>query len=173
MKKKKTLHIRRIREKSQNKFPRFVSYQFPIVFNRYFYVVYKEKKKLLYSFMLSFYSISHDKIQNFLKKFGMLLNFRIKIQRIFKKLNKRLKNKFRKKLQIKYKLRRKRTFVFKLFFLKKFKKFQINPNTIKIKNVINKKKLRLHFSYRHLLHLPVRGQRTKTNAKTRKNYNII
>lgn len=173
MKKKKTLHLRKIREKSQNKFPKYLAPQFPEIFNQYFYTFYKEKKKLLYSFMLSFYYINHSRIQNFLKKFGMLTNFRIKIQRIKKKLSNRLKLKFKKTKVIKYKLRRRKTAVFKLFFLKKFRKFNRNPYYIRLKNVKRKKKLRLHFSYRHLLHLPVRGQRTKTNAKTRKNYRII
>jgi len=36
-----------------------------------------------------------------------------------------------------------------------------------------KKNLFIHVSYRHYLRLPVRGQRTKTNAKTRKHYAII
>lgn len=87
MKKKKTLHLRRIREKSENKSYRFLPYEFPLIFNSYFYDDFKDKRKLLYSFMLSFYCINHSKIHNFLKKFGMLLNFRIKIQRARKKFN--------------------------------------------------------------------------------------
>ena len=59
----------------------------------------------------------------------------------------------------------------KIYF--KLKKISFNTKFLRFNNVEYKKKMTLYFSYRHLLELPVRGQRTKTNAKTRKNYNII
>ena len=61
---------------------------------------------------------------------------------------------------------------FFLIFKKKYNYLRLKP-LIKLKNVNKKRGLFLHVSYRHLLRLPVRGQRTKTNAKTRKHYAII
>jgi len=49
---------------------------------------------------------------------------------------------------------------------------KIKFRSMRIKNIKFKEKLCLYFSYRHMMHLPVRGQRTKTNAKTRKDFYV-
>lgn len=125
----------------------------------------------MYSLMMFFYCLSPYKIFNFFKQIGIVKNYRLFLYKKKSLKSFRLSKKFGKKKKI-YKKKKRIAKVLKLLFLKKFLKYS---NIFKKKkfNIVKKKKLCLHFSYRHILFLPVRGQRTKTNAKTRKDFRII
>ena len=145
MKKKKSVHLRRVRERSQNKSIKLSILKFNLYFDRFF--LKKLKKSFsFYTFLLCFKAINARKIFYMFKIFGFNKYYVIK-----KKLN---------------------LHIFYVIFKRKYDKLKFNKK-IKISNVENKKNLFLHVSYRHFLKLPVRGQRTRTNAKTRKHYAII
>lgn len=142
MKKKKSVHLRKIRERSNNKIlKKSINFFFTIV------SVYFKKKKSFCSFLLCFKAINIVKILKLFKKFGLSKNFK------FEKKQDTLELIF-------------------LYLKKKYINLRFN-RYIKAINVFKKKNLYLHVSYRHFLKLPVRGQRTRTNAKTRKHYAII
>jgi len=85
--------------------------------------------------------------------------------------NKKIKKSaFRKKKYIN-KDKKKDIDILKLRFVFFFSQ-KVNFRRMRMKNIKFKEKLCLYFSYRHMMYLPVRGQRTKTNAKTRKDFNV-
>lgn len=142
MKKKKSVHLRRIRERSYNKvFKKNINFFFKLVHT------FIKKKKSLCSFLLCFKAINKVKILKLFKKFGLSKNFKLR--------------KKQESLELIF-----------LYLKKKYINLRFNKY-IKAMNVFKKKNLYLHVSYRHFLRLPVRGQRTRTNAKTRKHYAII
>jgi len=148
MKKKKTVHMRRIRRKSDNKFKKYSILNFEKIFNSFFLKKTKKQTSSLSSFLLCFIAINIKKIYFMFKIFG--LNNKYKVNK-------------NKKIDIS---------IFLFIFRTNFLFFERNTERRRY-NVSKKKKLLLHVSYRHLLSLPVRGQRTKTNGKTRKHYGII
>lgn len=176
MKKKKTVHLRRIRKRSNNKSKRFSNLKFINIFNDFFYknLVLSFKKNSIFKFLICFFCTNKNVVLNILKKFGMNNYYKIEIKPkislesilLIDKFNMFL-NKEEYFMQIKRGASIKRNIYFKL------KTISFNTKFLRFNNVEYKKKMTLYFSYRHLLELPVRGQRTKTNAKTRKNYNII
>jgi len=188
-KKKKTLYIRKVRVRYDKKPKRayFNSEVFDVTFIRYFtWKFLKNKRKNFTTFMHRYQYMSFDRIFNFFKKFGINHNYRVykftTLSKISKKLNKKYKlNKkitLMKKREKKYKSNKKLKWRFKnpiILKHKYLKKFEIKTKFKKIKatNVNMKKRMCLYFSYRHLMKLPVRGQRTRTNAKTRKDFHII
>ncbi len=148
MKKKKTVHLRRIRKRSTNKFYKADVSYFERVYELFFNKIFKKKSSSFISFLFCFIAINKKKIFDMLKIFGMNSVYRLKVNKI------------------------KDISIFAIFFRKKYSFLYLNSVTRR-KNVDNKKKLFIHISYRHILSLPVRGQRTKTNGKTRKHYGII
>lgn len=144
-KKKKSIHLRRVRERSDNKFAK-ISIKHFYLFLKIFFLRKLKKKFSFCSFLLSFYGINISKVFFLFKKFGLNKYY------LFEKY---------KSLDL-----------FLSVFKKKYYIYIYNKSKKRI-NVNNKKNLFIHVSYRHFLNLPVRGQRTKTNAKTRKHYAII
>ena len=175
MKKKKTVHLRKIRKKSTNKSKRFSNVKFISLFNEFFYknLVFSSKKNSIFKFLICFFCTNKAIIINILKKFGMYNNYKIDIKPKVSFKSEVLKKKYVFLKEKSYFLSIKRGSFLKRKIYFKLKKISFNTKFLRFNNVEYKKKMTLYFSYRHLLELPVRGQRTKTNAKTRKNYNII
>jgi len=176
MKKKKTVHLRRIRKRSTNKSKRFSNLNFINIFNEFFYknLLSSYKKSSIFKFLISFFCTNKNIILNILKKFGMNNNYKIDVKPKISTRSNLLQNKFKfLKKNTKYFINIKRGSFLKRKIYFKLKNISFNTKFLRLNNVEYKKKMTLYFSYRHLLELPVRGQRTKTNAKTRKNYNII
>ena len=174
MKKKKTVHLRRIRKRSTNKSKRFSYLKFITVFNEFFYknLVLSFKKSSIFKFLICFFCTNVNLILNMLKKFGVNNSYKIDVKPKISSNSFLLNKKFgftnnQYFMNVKSGMSLKRSIFFKL------KTISFNTKFLRFNNVEYKKKMTLYFSYRHLLELPVRGQRTKTNAKTRKNYNII
>ena len=142
MKKKKSVHLRRVRERSDNKIKKKNLFFLFSVSDLYF-----KKKKSFYSFLLCFKAINNVKIFKLFKKFGLPKNFKF--------------SNTQNSLELIF-----------LYLKKKYVSLRFN-NYFKALDVFRKRNLYLHVSYRHFLKLPVRGQRTRTNAKTRKHYAII
>lgn len=172
MKKKKTIYLRKKRKVSQNKVRKYFAKKFPKIYNSYFYSDnYKNKFRLIYSLMLFFNCVGAHKILNFFKRLGIIKNYKNFIYKKKSLKSLRLIKKFNKKKKI-YKKKKRISKILKVLFIKKFLVFS-NVHKIRYRNVLKKQELCLHFSYKHILFLPVRGQRTKTNAKTRKDFNIF
>ena len=177
-KKKKTLYIRRIRKRSTNKSPRYSSFNFLNKFDDFFISKLIDSGNHLksflsiFKFLISFFSINEMVILNILKKFGACLNLKLNKNILKSGASYYLKSKFLNK-NVLYTINFKNFVILKKLFFLKLKKTSFNTRLLRFNNVENKKKMTLYFSYRHLLSLPVRGQRTKTNAKIRKNYSII
>ena len=175
--KKKTLYIRKIRNKSNNK--RMIRFyeEFDALFDYFFYLKKNIiKKRNFVNFLKRFHFSGLHKVQNYIKVFGLKKNYKMNVfffKSIFTNV---LKKKFKIKKKIKKTkkgvIKKKNTKLLKLVYKKKFN-FNRFEKKEKIKKIFNKKVLCLHVSYRHLLGLPVRGQRTKTNAKTRKDFKVI
>lgn len=153
MKKKKTVHLRKkIKRNPYRPLKKPLS-----EFRQYitgYYENYKSTfKSVPYSYLRNYQGLNHRSIYFIFKKFGVT-KFKFKFL-IFKK------RKFIKKF---------RNLVFKAFIKNNQLK---NLEKNKYDNIYNIRSLFIYISYRHFLSLPVRGQRTKTNAKTRKYYGII
>lgn len=148
MKKKKTVHMRRVRRRSENKFKKFSILNFKHVFDLFFNKKFKKKSISFTSFLLCFVFINIKRVYKMLKVFGLNNKYILKQGLIL-------------------------NFDIFLFIFKKNYLFLQDKTDDRLLNVLRKKKLFLHVSYRHILSLPVRGQRTKTNAKTRKHFGII
>ena len=101
------------------------------------------------------------KESKFYKKRIAKNSLKIRNKFITSKINKRIR--YRKKKRDVEVLKRR----FIVFFHQKIK-----FRSMRIRNIKFKEKLCLYFSYRHMMYLPVRGQRTKTNAKTRKDFYV-
>lgn len=176
MKKKKTVHLRKIRKKSTNKSKRFSNLNFISIFNEFFYknLALSSKKSSIFKFLICFFCTNKNVILNILKKFGMNNNYKMEVKPKISVKSDLLQNKFKfLEKNIKYFVNIKKGSFLKRKIYFKLKNISFNTRFLRLNNVEYKKKMTLYFSYRHLLELPVRGQRTKTNAKTRKNYNII
>ena len=175
-KKKQTLYIRknRINYNKKKTIKLFEAEMFFEKFKKHFRKkISITKKKNFVKFLNKFQSTNFHKSYTFIKYFGMnksykLINFYYKSKKSKKLLNKfKIKNNKKKIIN-----KIKEIKVLKLKFMKMFYQ-QVKFKRIKSLNVSFKKKLCLYFSYRHLMYLPVRGQRTRTNAKTRKDFFII
>ena len=180
MKKKskhKTLYIRRIRNKSNNK--RVIRFyeEFDGLFDYFFYLKRnKLKKKSFINFLKRFHSSGLHKMQNYTKLFGFKKNYRlgIFISKSFFEEDLKKKFKIKKKSKKKNANKYRNTKILKLIFKKRFnRKVNKSEKKERTRKILEKKVLCLHVSYRHLLGLPVRGQRTKTNARTRKDFKIV
>lgn len=146
-KKKNSIHLRRIRQRSTNKSIKYRIIKFFDLFKKVFIKKIKVKKSFC-SFLLCFKGLSIFKIFFMYKIFGLNKNF-VYLNNKNSNIN-----------------------AFFLVFKRKYTLMQYADHYRYI-NVEKKKKLFFHVSYRHFLKLPVRGQRTRTNAKTRKHYVII
>ena len=176
MKKKKSVRLRKIRKRSTNKSVRYVAAKFIYIFDSFFYknLQFGIKKISIFKFLISFYCLNFRIVRNIFKNLGIYNSYKSDLKIKKSKSSKILNNKFRRLLlNNKYFFDFKKVSVIKYNLFFKLKSFSFNSKSLRFFNVENKKKMTLYFSYRHILALPVRGQRTKTNAKTRKNYNII
>lgn len=199
-KKKKTLYIRKVRInlKKKKTISPFKAESFLRNFNHIFRrKINILKKKNFVKFLNKFESTNFDKVFNFIKCFGMKKSYRFFNFKYKSKLSKFLFLKFKKKKakNILLKFKRKKLYnkkikksafrkkkyinkdkkkdidILKLRFVFFFSQ-KVNFRRMRMKNIKFKEKLCLYFSYRHMMYLPVRGQRTKTNAKTRKDFNV-
>jgi len=121
--------------------------------NGYYHSYKATFKAKPYRYLRRFYGINHRSIHFILRKYGTT------------------------RLKFRFLLFKKRKFIksFKNLFTKYFMTNNglKNIKFKKLRNVSRIRNLFIYISYRHILNLPVRGQRTKTNAKTRKYFNII
>ena len=173
-------------------------FRFNTFFRRRFVLL---KKRSFIRFLNRFELTNLAKVLNFIKIFGMhksykMFNFeyKSKMSKIlflkFKKKNKSKKFHIKKKVKSeKWKTKTKTKTKRKVIKSKKENDRKKNIDIIKLKffflfdeyrkykkqkkqNIAFKKSLCLYFSYRHMMYLPVRGQRTRTNAKTRKDFYV-
>lgn len=150
MKKKKTLHLSKKRKRKTNR----VSLPIKNIEDQFKQAALNKKlgnkKQMFLTFFGRYYGIGFNKIVNRVLKFlGIGLNYKLKF---FKK--------GKKNMEPIYSIIEKR---FSLIG---------DISDIKVTNINLKKNLNIFISYRHYLMLPVRGQRTKTHAKTRKIFHV-
>lgn len=150
MKKKKTLHLSKKRKRKTNR----LSLKVKNVEKNFKEAALNKKtgnkKQSFLTFFGRYYGIGFNKIvKRILRFLGIGLNYKLKY---FKKGKKNMKPIYR-------------------IFRKRFSQIQfISPK--KYENINLKQNLNIFVSYRHILLLPVRGQRTKTHAKTRKIFHV-
>lgn len=143
----------------------------------------KKSKYLILKIKNSFKNTKYyKKIMQKRKKRIIQLKIKIKKSNFYKKRiahtslenrNKFIRSKINKKIKRnrKYRKEKKDVEVLKSKFIVFFHQ-KIKFRSMRMKNIKFKEKLCLYFSYRHMMYLPVRGQRTKTNAKTRKDFYV-
>lgn len=150
MKKKKTLHLSKKRKRKTNR----VSLPIKNIVSQFREAAWNRKtgnrKQMFLTFFGKYYGIGFNKIVNRVLRFlGISLNYKIK--------------NFKKGLKNMYPIYTVVVNGFKHIGTIKENKFN---------NINLKQELMIFISYRHLLMLPVRGQRTKTHAKTRKIFHV-
>jgi ribosomal protein S13 len=153
LKKKKTVHLRKKVKRNYNRRQK-VSVDLFRAYMRGYYLNKRATFKLTpYKYLRKYQGINHRSIQFILRKYATT------------------------KMKFRFLSFKKRKFIKK--FKNLFTHYFVNDNKLtsikaeKRLNVIKIKNLYIYISYRHFLSLPVRGQRTKTNAKTRKYFSII
>ena len=150
MKKKKSLHLSKKRKRKTNR----VSLSITNIVSEFEQTAWNRKvgnkKQMFLTFFGKYYGIGFNKIVNrILRILGIGLNYKIKY---FKKGSKNL-------------------WPIYAIILHRFKRIG-RILRVKNKNISLKTNLHIFISYRHLLYYPVRGQRTKTHAKTRKIFHV-
>ena len=150
MKKKKTLHLSKKRKRKTNR----ISLSVKNVHSDFREAALNRKtgnkKQMFLTFFGRYYGIGFNKIVNRILRFlGIGLNYKLKY---FKRGKGNMGAIF-------------------LIFKKRFSDIS-HIKYIKSDNIRLKINLMIFVSYRHIMYLPVRGQRTKTHAKTRKIFHV-
>ena len=150
MKKKKSLHLSKKRKRKTNR----TSLKIKGIEQKFRETAWNRKtgnkKQMFLTFFGKYYGIGFNKIVNRILKFlGIGINYKIKF---FKKKKKNMHP------------------IYSIIY----ERFKGISSILEIKehNIYLKRSLYIFISYRHMLMLPVRGQRTKTHAKTRKVFHV-
>ena len=150
MKKKKSLHLSKKRKRKTNRVSRPVKNMVTNFRTAALNRKIGNRKQMFLTFFSRYYGLGFKTIvKKIIKPFGLPINFRLKYYTDNYENQKTIESVFEK-------------FV-----------FEGSDDSLKMENISEKQRLFIFISYRHLLFMPVRGQRTKTHGKTRRIFRVV